>query len=151
MFSATQVITSYRFNNGHGSPKWTNFGCFGNESSLTNCPYDIGVCEAYNTITATFSIVGLKCEGELTGILYYIYLPLLNYIIGSCTNGAVRLNGGPNSAEGIIEICSNGAWGTVSNDEFGNKDALVACRQLGYASPSKYQIDIKCHHCIDRC
>ena len=59
---------------------------------------------------------------------------------GNCSSGSIRLNGpsGANTVEGLIELCSNGAWGTVSNDFFGNKDALVACRQLGYPSPGKY-------------
>jgi deleted-in-malignant-brain-tumors protein 1 len=118
--TATQVITSYRFNNGHGSPTWTNFDCFGNESTLAACNHEVSVCQAYNTITATFAIVGLKCEGD---------------VVGSCTEGSIRLSG-PSSSQGIIEICSNNAWGTVSADDFGNKDGLVACRQLGRASPS---------------
>lgn len=65
LFPVATQVTSYRFNNGHGSPTWTKFQCYGNESALSDCPYTNSICEAYNTATANFAIVGLKCEGEI--------------------------------------------------------------------------------------
>ena len=52
------------------------------------------------------------------------------------TDGAVRLRG--SSSAGRLEIYWNGVWGTVCDDFFGQTDANVACRQLGYASASSY-------------
>ena len=49
----------------------------------------------------------------------------------NCTDGALRLVGGTNPAEGRVEICINNAWGTVCDDGFSREDALVVCRQVG--------------------
>ena len=52
--------------------------------------------------------------------------------------GDIRLWGGSNQYEGNIELCTDrGIWSTVSDSSWGNADAVVACRQLGYAISSK--------------
>ena len=33
--------------------------------------------------------------------------------------------------EGRLEVCVNGAWGTVCRDEFDSSEAAVACHSLG--------------------
>lgn len=64
------------------------------------------------------------------------------FTLDGCTEGAIRLNGpnGANTEEGRIELCSNGAWGTVGSDDFGYKDGRAACRQLQYGSPGLYLV-----------
>ena len=48
----------------------------------------------------------------------------------NCTTGAVRLVGSGNGYEGRLEVCVNGAWGTVCSDGFDSDDASVACQSM---------------------
>ena len=48
---------------------------------------------------------------------------------------SVRLKGGNTTNEGFIEIKgSNGIWGGICDDNWGQPDANVVCRMLGYPS-----------------
>ena len=53
----------------------------------------------------------------------------------NCTEGDIRLYGGSNPNEGILHICTNGAWGSVCNNNYwSNYDATVACYELSYST-----------------
>ena len=59
---------------------------------------------------------------------------IYNYMLTYIVPPNLRLVGGSNEYEGRLEILWNGVWGTVCDDGFGNVDAAVACRQLGYSA-----------------
>ena len=46
--------------------------------------------------------------------------------------GKLRIAKGGDIEDGFLEYCINGKWGAVCGDNWDNKDAEVACRQLGY-------------------
>ncbi|ETE70263.1 Neurotrypsin, partial [Ophiophagus hannah] len=49
----------------------------------------------------------------------------------------IRLMDGENKKEGRVEIYINGQWGTICDDGWSDKDAVVVCRQLGYKGLSR--------------
>ena len=61
----------------------------------------------------------------------------LSTIVGNCSDGEVRLEGGNNSSLGRVEVCVNNVWGSVCNSRFGRSEAIVICRQLGFNDTGK--------------
>jgi len=100
------------FTNGVGQIWLDEVACHGTETRLFDCPANpLGTNNCGHTEDA-----GVRCQE--TNI---------------CTQGDIRLQGGT-STQGRVEICNNNVWGTVCDDFWGNVDAQVACRQLGFIS-----------------
>ena len=59
--------------------------------------------------------------------------------------GEVRLAENFSGNEGRVEICYNGEWGTICDNQWGRSDAMVVCRQLGLPSLRKIYIYLVCH------
>ena len=59
-------------------------------------------------------------------------VPTPEYCSGICTNGTIRLVGGPSPYKGRVEVCIGGCWGTVCGNGFDESDASVVCRELEY-------------------
>ena len=73
----------------------------------------------------------------------YLQFPILDKDTqpSNCTNGELRLSGAVTTNQGRLEVCMNGAWGSVCDSQgvFTTDEAKVACRQLG-----KLQNEGKC-------
>ena len=54
-----------------------------------------------------------------------------------CTEGDLRLNGTDSDSEGRVEVCINGKFGALCDDNWDDKEATVVCRQLGYETDGK--------------
>ena len=59
----------------------------------------------------------------------------MTFLTANCVNGDVRLVGGSTNREGRVEVCMNGRWGTVCNNN--QQLAGTVCSQLGYSGDGK--------------
>ena len=70
---------------------------------------------------------------------WYAHNQCFNIILAlilECTEGEIHLVNGPTENEGTVEICFDDLWGLISDSGWGDSDAEVVCRQLGYNNTS---------------
>ena len=56
-----------------------------------------------------------------------------------CVDGSIRLVGEQDTAEGNVEVCLDGVWGSVCHHGWSSLDAVVVCEQLGFQGTSMYK------------
>ncbi|XP_049832899.1 serine protease svh-1-like isoform X1 [Schistocerca gregaria] len=132
--------------------------CTGNESSLTECYFNgwgVHDCGPEEEAGVVCRVPGLMCSENMWQCLESkecINIKFLCDQVEDCNDGTdesplycdapieIRLSGGNSSREGRIEVRYHGLWGTVCDDDFGENEAEVMCRMLGFngvAEPKK--------------
>ena len=89
-----------------------DFNCTGDEESLLDCGFSsMPSCGKSDA-------VGVVCER-------------------ACSDGDIRLAHGNSSYEGRVEVCVEGVWGTVCDEQWTTRDAEVICNQLNLTKYGK--------------
>ena len=79
-----------------------------------------------------YALPSCGCKPELKT---HVRMWLFGLVYPGCTSGEVRLAGSSSSStRGRVELCHNNQWGTIRDDNWGNSDAEVICKQLKYSS-----------------
>ena len=110
---------------------YSNVNCRGFENNLSKCyklQYPSFTCFSF------YSIAGVRCFDGMLPLIQLAHNIILSII--DCSEGDIRLVGGPSDSEGTVEICHNNLWGLVNDLNWGNAGAMVACRQLGLPTQS---------------
>ncbi|CAI8032257.1 Deleted in malignant brain tumors 1 protein, partial [Geodia barretti] len=103
-----------RYGEGFGRVHLDNLNCSGSEERLYDCQHS-----SFTEVTC-FSF-----ESDV-GVVCPVGDPV-------CTHGDLRLQDGDTLLEGRVEICIGGTWGSVCDDLWDDRDAAVACSQLGFS------------------
>ena len=108
LFLVGAIATSLSsFGVGSGEIHLDDLMCTGEEESLLDCPNTM----IHNCLH--IEDAGVICQG--------------------CVAGHIRLSNGFRTSEGRVEVCRNNVWGTICDIAWGQEDATVVCRQLGWS------------------
>ncbi|XP_064617048.1 deleted in malignant brain tumors 1 protein-like [Liolophura sinensis] len=99
------------FGQGTGQILLDQVSCTGNETSLTDCSH---ASWGHNDCDHSED-VGVVCQ--------------------ALQRVRVRLSAGSTTSQGRVEIYYNATWGTICDTGFGNEEAAVICRMLGFYQP----------------
>ncbi|XP_052281888.1 deleted in malignant brain tumors 1 protein-like isoform X1 [Dreissena polymorpha] len=104
----------------YNGPYWTSdLNCTGEESKIQDCPH-----RGFGNVTSCHD------SGNYAGVICY-----------NDQDVAYRIAGG-NARFGRVEFMQDGTWHTICSNTWGEEEANVTCRQLGYVTGNTYTGDL---------
>ena len=144
-FSTGRAVALSRsfFGRGRGIIWFDDIECIGNETSIIDCNHrGHGINNCFHSEDANVLCPGMLYNNIVHSTMSYMHMvdlvssspPVED---GICENGDVRLMNGTVENEGRVELCFNGRWGTICDDDWDNEDAEVVCTQMGLPGEGK--------------
>ncbi|KAM6970621.1 scavenger receptor cysteine-rich domain-containing group B protein [Aplochiton taeniatus] len=126
---AMAVGSSSQFGQGSGPILLDNVDCKGGETDLGKCGslgWGVHNCYHYEDVSVTCKDTTpmLESRDQLEPTT-----PLKRN--SGLRDGTIRLVGGLDYCQGRVEVYYRGSWGTVCDDDWGERDAGVVCQQIG--------------------
>jgi len=118
---AIPLTGSSLFGRGNAPILTSYVSCTGYEMSLEEC--SLQQVSPTSSSYRYSQVASVICQGNTTQ--------------PECNSGDLRLVGGERESEGRVEICVEGFWGTVCDSGWDQREALVVCKQSGYAARGK--------------
>lgn len=111
------IMRDQRFKRPSRTPLFNEINCYGNESSIADCPYEL-ISESPCYFSSTLYEFYIRCSD--------VELPPIGSVL--------RLVQGKTQYEGRVEVLVGQQWGTIcaAGDTWHLSAANVVCRQLGY-------------------
>lgn len=128
--------------------------CRGNETTLKECDFSgwgVSDCNAEEVVGVICKVPIMTCPAEhwlCETSAECIPTSFMCDTVRDCADGSdeaphhcnatleYRLVSGANELEGRVEVKYQDIWGTVCDDDFGEKEAYVFCSSLGFTGPA---------------
>ena len=70
------------------------------------------------------------------------FIHTISFIVSGCEEGDIRLVDGISNTTGRVEMCLEDEWRAVGDDNWGEEEATVVCRQLGLPTDGQNLLSI---------
>ena len=104
--------------------------CSGNETSILRCSLSTLGLHSEHSASVICQSNALCYKEKFYNMFIHVGIAVE---ASNCSDGELRLSGAALTNQGRLEVCVNGAWGSVCDSQgvFTTDEAKVACRQLG--------------------
>ncbi|XP_029640742.1 neurotrypsin [Octopus sinensis] len=126
------AFTKAWFSQGKGEIFMSEVQCLGSELSIWECPFKR---EHFCSHREDASVV---CSERRNGsnIITTTETPK---VLNTGNGSGVRLVGGDNNTHGRVEVFHEGIWGTICDDWWDVRNAIVVCRMIGFSTGKEHK------------